>query len=168
MTRLGRIIVGTTNYVDSLDDAVIRSGRIGRFIPVGPPDIDASVAILRYYLARLENDARHVDQSTVKVPSNEELRNILTRLLAINREKNGHYCGADLEEAVTQTFNRCEQRAIDSQDTANRDSPLMVHLESADLEESLRNVRRSVTCEAMEQFERDKSRYCGNQNRDRE
>ena len=50
VSRLGRLVVGTTNYVDSLDDAVVRSGRFGRFIPVAPPDIDEALDILNYYL----------------------------------------------------------------------------------------------------------------------
>lgn len=51
VSRLGRIVVGTTNYVGSLDDAIIRSGRFGTFIPVPPPDLDAAAKIVMYYLS---------------------------------------------------------------------------------------------------------------------
>ena len=34
---LGRLMVATTNFIGSMDDAVMRSGRFGRFIPVPPP-----------------------------------------------------------------------------------------------------------------------------------
>jgi SpoVK/Ycf46/Vps4 family AAA+-type ATPase len=46
VSRLGRLVVGTTNFVESLDDAVVRSGRFGHFIPIAPPDIDEAIDIL--------------------------------------------------------------------------------------------------------------------------
>ena len=51
--RLGRLIVGTTNFIAALDEAVIRSGRFGRFIPVPPPTFEEAAAILDYYLKAL-------------------------------------------------------------------------------------------------------------------
>ena len=51
---LGRLMVATTNFIGSMDDAVMRSGRFGRFIPVPPPDMRESIAIVDYYLRRLD------------------------------------------------------------------------------------------------------------------
>ena len=53
--RLGRLIVATTNFIRSMDDAVMRSGRFGRFIPVSPPDLNESVDILAFYLRGLDD-----------------------------------------------------------------------------------------------------------------
>ena len=52
--RLGRLMVATTNFIGSMDEAVMRSGRFGRFIPVPPPDLQESVEIVDYYLKSLE------------------------------------------------------------------------------------------------------------------
>lgn len=41
----GRLLVCATNVIESLDPAVIRSGRFDLVIPVGPPDADARAAI---------------------------------------------------------------------------------------------------------------------------
>ena len=48
--RLGRLLAATTNFIGSLDEALTRSGRFGRFIPVAPPDLDEAAQIVMYYL----------------------------------------------------------------------------------------------------------------------
>ena len=57
---LGRLMVATTNFIASMDDAVMRSGRFGRFIPVPPPDLHESIAIVDYYLRRSTSAPRSV------------------------------------------------------------------------------------------------------------
>lgn len=109
-TRLGRLVVGTTNYVDSLDDAVIRSGRFGRFIPVPPPDVDEAVAILRYYLGTLTKHEEGVEHPDVHVPSETELRPLVESLHSENVRNRRFFCGADLEAAVNETYLRCRTR----------------------------------------------------------
>jgi len=160
VTRLGRIIVGTTNYIDSLDDAVVRSGRFGRFIPVGPPDVDESVAILVYYLEQIRSSAAQQECPPVEIPSTEQIRSLIAPLIEKNQGDNCHFCGADLEEAVNQTYSRCLRRALESQ---GRDSGKLpsVKLTDDDLAEFFRSVSRSVSVEAMEQFKLDINRYCG-------
>ena len=37
VSRLGRLMAATTNFIGSLDEAVVRSGRFGQFIPIPPP-----------------------------------------------------------------------------------------------------------------------------------
>lgn len=48
--RRGVIIVGTTNYPDQIDAALLRPGRISRQIYVDLPDADARLKILSRYL----------------------------------------------------------------------------------------------------------------------
>jgi SpoVK/Ycf46/Vps4 family AAA+-type ATPase len=106
-SRLGRLVVGTTNYVKSLDDAVVRSGRFGRFIPVAPPDIDEAMDILEYYLKSLTGQSDLDKQMHVQVPEAIHLRSILQPLFAENAREHRFFCGADLEEAVNRTYQRC-------------------------------------------------------------
>lgn len=47
----GLLIVGATNYLESIDDAVLRPGRFDKKIYVGPPDIEAREDLLRQYMA---------------------------------------------------------------------------------------------------------------------
>ena len=84
VSHLGRLVVGTTNFITSLDDAVVRSGRFGRFVPVPPPDIDEAIDILNYYLKSLVDHEDTNNQPRVQVPEAEELRSILRPLLAEN------------------------------------------------------------------------------------
>jgi len=143
-----------------LDDAVVRSGRFGRFIPVGPPDLDESVAILGYYLEQIRSSAAQQERPPVKIPSTEQVRSLITPLIEKNQGDNCHFCGADLEDAVNQTYSRCLRRAMESQ---GRDSGKLpsVKLTGDDLAKSFRSVRRSVSVEAMEQFKLAINRYCG-------
>lgn len=46
----GLLIVGATNYLESIDDAVLRPGRFDKKIYVGPPDIEAREDMLRQYM----------------------------------------------------------------------------------------------------------------------
>ena len=55
---LRRVLVATTNYIAAIDDAALRSGRFGRFIPVPPPDLGEAVEIVMYYLRRLRQTQR--------------------------------------------------------------------------------------------------------------
>ncbi len=66
--RAGRLVVATTNFVRSMDDSVLRSGRFGQFIPVPPPDLAESAAILAYYLNRLVALCAKQAKMTIKVP----------------------------------------------------------------------------------------------------
>jgi SpoVK/Ycf46/Vps4 family AAA+-type ATPase len=161
VSRLGRLVVGTTNFIGSLDDAVIRSGRFGRFIPVPPPDIDEAVAIVDYYLRRLEADIDDENQPRVQVPSPEDVRLILEPLVARNRQNENFFCGADLEEAVNRTYLRCLRDALSGVSRSEGYSKVAVRLTKSELETSLTSVPRSVRADAMEQFGEDEARYCG-------
>ncbi|MEO2036763.1 MAG: ATP-binding protein [Planctomycetaceae bacterium] len=161
VSRLGRLVVGTTNFIGSLDDAVIRSGRFGRFIPVPPPDIDQAVAIVDYYLRRLEVDIDHSKQPRVEIPSPEDVRLILDPLVAGNRDNENWFCGADLEEAVNRTYLRCSRETLSGVKLSGGHSEVTVCLTKPELERSLMSVPRSVRADAMRQFREDEAQYCG-------
>ena len=159
VSRLGRIVVGTTNFIGSLDDAVIRSGRFGRFIPVPPPDLDAATEILDYYLQGRKSDVDNDYQPPVHVPKAEEVRSILEPMFADNQQIEAFYCGADLEEAVNRTYLRCLRAAgISRSDDYTK---VAVHLTKSELAQSLNSVPRSVRADAMQQFRDDQAKYCG-------
>lgn len=49
----GVLVIGATNRLDRLDPAVLRPGRLGEHIEIGPPDAAARAAILRLALDRV-------------------------------------------------------------------------------------------------------------------
>ena len=161
VSHLGRLVVGTTNFVESLDDAVLRSGRFGCFVPVAPPDIDEAVDILNYYLKRLIDYEITNDQPRIQVPEAEELGSILRPLFAENATERRFFCGADLEEAVNRTYQRCLRSALGDDTWPEDYTRVNVYLTSEELTHSLRDVPKSVREEAVEQFIMDIKRYCG-------
>ena len=44
------IIIGATNRLNDVDDAILRSGRLGEDIEIPPPDAEARVGIFEYHL----------------------------------------------------------------------------------------------------------------------
>ncbi len=50
IARPGVIVIGTTNYPELIDSAILRPGRFGRHIAIALPDAEARLAILRQYL----------------------------------------------------------------------------------------------------------------------
>ncbi|CAN2535956.1 ATP-dependent+zinc+metalloprotease+FtsH [Methylocapsa aurea] len=48
--RDGLVICAATNHPDKLDPALLRPGRIGRLIEIGPPDAAGLAAVLRHHL----------------------------------------------------------------------------------------------------------------------
>ena len=82
--RLGRLIVGTTNFVGSLDEALTRSGRFGRYIPIGPPDLEESVRIVMYYLEKLSAQCGRGSRILITVPEEPCVRSILEPMFREN------------------------------------------------------------------------------------
>ena len=48
--REGVVVIGTTNFPEHLDAALLRPGRLDRHIQIPPPDADARIAIVEYYM----------------------------------------------------------------------------------------------------------------------
>ena len=57
----GRLLVCATNSVRALDAAFLRHGRFDYVIPVGPPDVEARLAIWERYLARIPHGSLDLD-----------------------------------------------------------------------------------------------------------
>ncbi|WP_158617042.1 AAA family ATPase [Corallococcus exercitus] len=157
--RLRRIIVGTTNFLGALDEAVIRSGRFGRYVPVPPPDLEESVEIVSYYLKRLARGGQRVS-----VPSDAELNDILAPLFLENRdslESRRFFSGADLEAAVTESYLRCAQQgaSLEALDPVSNEG--VVHLTCDALASALAGGPRSVSARSIRRFLRETQRHCG-------
>jgi len=61
----GRLLVCATNFIDSIDPAVIRPGRFDLIVPIGPPDEHARQALWQAAVERLD----HRDVDVVKLAS---------------------------------------------------------------------------------------------------
>jgi ATPase family associated with various cellular activities (AAA) len=158
--RLGRLLVATTNFIGSMDDAVVRSGRFGRFIPIPPPDLDESLEILNYYLKALNVPSDPENWLRIQVPEYQRLQAIIEPLYVENLRAGRLYCGADLEEAVNRSYQRSARRALPDGGWSQELGPVHVHLTEEDLIRSLSDVPRSVHEDAVDQFVQDVVRYC--------
>ncbi|NTX34810.1 ATP-binding protein [Myxococcus sp. CA033] len=152
--RLRRIIVGTTNFLGALDEAVIRSGRFGRFVPVPPPDLDEAVEIVTHYLSRL---ARAETAAADRVPSAVELKAILSPLFARNLVDQRFFSGSDLEAAVTESYLGCALGKAPSLEQ----SLGPVHLTVEALAAALERGPRSVSKRSIQRFLTETRRHCG-------
>jgi SpoVK/Ycf46/Vps4 family AAA+-type ATPase len=160
--RLGRLIVGCTNFVGSLDEALTRSGRFGRYIPIGPPNLEESVLIVRYYLDKLRDRWSQSDRIRLTAPDETCVRDVLRPFFDQNHAAGSRFCGADLEEAVNQAYVDCARAAEASiDDQASEQSALFIQLTGQDLVRSLNEVPMSVTADMMNDFSKDIARYCG-------
>lgn len=154
--RAGRLVVCTTNFVNSLDEAAIRSGRFGHFVPVGPPDFEAGAAIVNHYLQRLRAMADSA-VLTLTIPSADEVQELVNEAMRGTAES-GLYCGADLEEVVNRTYRRLVREAKCSA-TGSPRSALDVTVTVAALRYTFERVRRSITSNSLEAFREDLELY---------
>jgi SpoVK/Ycf46/Vps4 family AAA+-type ATPase len=157
---LGRLMVATTNFIGSMDEAVMRSGRFGRFIPVPPPDLQESVAIVDYYLKQLDAGFEKGKAFRVRVPDKDRLEAIIQPLYNESRESGKFYCGADLEAAVNRAYVRSARRVLPDR-AWSQESPIQdVHVTEEELRTSLIEVPRSIQADALDQFLQDVHRFC--------
>lgn len=63
----GVIVIGATNKIDVLDEALLRSGRFDRRIYVGLPDLDERVEILKVYLQNKHHNLDLIEVSKMCV-----------------------------------------------------------------------------------------------------
>jgi SpoVK/Ycf46/Vps4 family AAA+-type ATPase len=159
VSRLGRIVVGTTNYVGSLDDAIIRSGRFGTFIPVPPPNLDAAAKIATYYLSAVTSAGDGV-RPRVEALAVGEVRSLLEAAIGECKQEQRFYCGADLEEAVIRTYRRCCRKAMPEGWLKDREA-LTITLTAEELGRSFREVRKSIDEQSLHEFIKDVDRFCG-------
>jgi hypothetical protein len=160
--RLGRLIVGTTNFIGSLDEALTRSGRFGRYIPVGPPDLDESVLIVMYYLEALSSRCSQASRIRIEAPCESSVRSMLGPFFDDSSAAKCRFCGADLEEAVNRAYVRCARAAVPDDYCASDSEQLSIEISPEGLARSIKEVPMSVTADMIEKFKKDVSRYCGN------
>jgi energy-coupling factor transporter ATP-binding protein EcfA2 len=150
---LRRVLVATTNFIASLDEAVLRSGRFGRFIPVPPPDLDEAVEIVSYYLRRLASDPEGVNGPKIRTADAKDVRTVVAAALVENQELESHFCGADLEEAVNRAYNRVAQATENS-----ATGEVIITVDA--LRSSLQDVPRSIHPDTIQDFLKDVGLYC--------
>ncbi len=64
----GLLIIGATNYLENIDEAILRPGRFDKRIYIGPPDIEAREELLRQYME--ERPADVIDYVALAQQSN--------------------------------------------------------------------------------------------------
>lgn len=84
----GVVVVGATNRVDSVDEALLRPGRFDYIIEVPLPDVNAREAILGLYVARMP------------LGSDVKLRNLAERLQGWSGAQLEALCGEAAMEAL--------------------------------------------------------------------
>jgi hypothetical protein len=158
--RLGRLLAATTNFIGSLDEALTRSGRFGRFIPVAPPDLEEASQIVVFYLITLAGDSGSDNSSTVRVPDEFRVRAILEPLYAQGLGEGRFFCGADLEAAVNAAYVRSVREALPADGWVRGGIEDVVVTEEV-LADSLSVTPRSVQADSIDRFLSDIDRYCG-------
>lgn len=118
------LVLGATNKPWAIDDAVLRPGRMGTHIYVGPPDVEAREAILTYNLRG--------------VPVAEDVS------LAVVAGRTEGYSGADMT-AVT---DRAKRSALNRQLTTGEDTEIRLD----DFDAALRKIRPSLTPAMVVEF----------------
>jgi transitional endoplasmic reticulum ATPase len=119
------LVLGATNKPWVLDDAVVRPGRMGTHIYVGPPDAPARKAMLLYNL------------KDVPVVENMDMDGIV--------EKTADYSGADIAELC----DRAKRSALKRQLGGETDAAVT----DADFEQAMTMVRPSVTAAMLKDYE---------------
>ncbi|AKQ64560.1 Cell division protein FtsH [Myxococcus hansupus] len=160
VTRLGRIVVATTNHIDALDDAVLRTGRFGSFVPVGPPDLAAAGEILDFYLQRFARVAAEQPHLRVSIPTWNELLPLLSSLMSANASESRAFSCSDLEAAVNHVVMDQIRVAIEGRSSGGQPA-INVSIPANALIDALQSGPRSIRPEALEGFEDEKARYCG-------
>jgi SpoVK/Ycf46/Vps4 family AAA+-type ATPase len=138
-----------------------RSGRFGRYIPIGPPDFEESVGIIGYYLGKLTAQCGQGSRIRITVPDHLAVKDILKPLFEEKSATQNRSCGADLEEVVNRAYLRSARRAVPDGESDRESETLSVCLTAEELGESLNEVPRSVTWNMMRRFHGEITKYCG-------
>jgi SpoVK/Ycf46/Vps4 family AAA+-type ATPase len=120
------LVLGATNKPWVLDEAVMRPGRMGTHIYVGPPDQPARESILAYTLKG--------------VPVSEEMA-----IAEVANQTNG-YSGADIAELC----DRAKHAALRRQFTDGKEAVVT----SEDFKEAITQVKPSVTAKMLNEYEK--------------
>ena len=61
------IVIGATNFPESIDPAVKRPGRFDKIINVPLPDVKGREEIFGYYLTKIKIDSKRIFKSCFKI-----------------------------------------------------------------------------------------------------
>jgi transitional endoplasmic reticulum ATPase len=125
-----RLLICATNSVRDLDSAFLRHGRFDYLLPVGPPDDEARQAIWAGYLTAMP----HADLEMAAIVENSRL-----------------FTPADIEFAARRTAQMVFERVMFDHGPE--------HTSTADVLRGIAQTRRTLTPEAVEQFEQDIQDY---------
>jgi len=155
----GNLVLCTTNFVSSLDEAVIRSGRFSDFIPVQPPDVEAAASIISYYLRRLGELGGSANDNSlgdlqIETPGETEVVELAKELFDHREKDQGWFCGADLEAAVNSAFRAKARAALGPCEQAilTPGENIYICVESSDVRDALRRARRSISTDSVRRF----------------
>lgn len=152
-SRLGRLVLCTTNFVSSLDEAVVRSGRFSHFVPVGPPDVTAAQAIVSYYLNALGRDVSgaKIARLDIHLPGEAIVLDVVAEACRAQVRSKPYLAGADFEQAVARAFHGAARDVTKSSAGGNMEQ-LCVEITGDHLRKTLHEVRRSIAWESIEAF----------------
>ena len=60
------LVIAATNYAKALDSALVRAGRFDRIIKINPPNEQARVDLLKYYIGKLPSVANDIDDEFLR------------------------------------------------------------------------------------------------------
>lgn len=102
----GVIVIGATNKVDVLDEALLRAGRFDRRIHISLPDLDDRVKTLELYLAQKPNSVNVLHVARMTVGFNSAALDTLTNEAAIYAMREGR------REVQTSDFEAVKERVL--------------------------------------------------------
>ena len=104
-------VLATTNKIEMLDDAIMRSGRFGKHIQIGPPDLQGTRQILDIHTARkplaedIDKDELAKKMFSIKATGADIARlsadahnNAFERLGIFEKMANGTFTKADINQ----------------------------------------------------------------------
>lgn len=159
--QLGRLVMCTTNFVRSLDDAVLRGGRFSTFVPVRPPDVLAATEIVRYYLERqgLDRAGNRIEGLTVSAPNADAIRELISEVSQQRSQGRARLCCADYAEAVAAAFREAARTAFGERPW-QRGQEYRIELSADLLLRHLLVARPSITEQALRTFADEVQQYC--------
>ena len=102
----GVIVIGATNKLDVLDEALLRAGRFDRRIHISLPDLEDRAKTLELYLAHKPNSVDIIQVARMTVGFNSAALDTLTNEAAIYAMRNGR------SEVETSDFEAVKEKVL--------------------------------------------------------
>ncbi|KAL6861399.1 hypothetical protein ACP4OV_017099 [Aristida adscensionis] len=142
--RQGVYVIGATNRIDVIDDAVLRPGRFGKKHYVPLPGADERVSILKAH-ARSKPVSSSVDLDALA-----------------RREECNNLTGADLASLVNEAAMAALEERLEFLDNGTSSMSSSCMIELSHFERALSKVKPSVSEQQMKHFEALSKRYSSN------